>query len=603
MVLVKTEPTSLGHGRDEKSRKQENGKAGPDASWTSVTTAPDAVLPPNTVTDMLSLAEAVVARDEYRAPPRPPERAGRCLRVGVLSDGTGLPAWMTRALETLSPDHAAIEHIYVLPPPRQASGGTPPWLFRKFHAWSRSGASDVFAAAGWQPAGVPKTELQGGQSGAALSPEDRGLIARHELDVLLWAAAPLAGDASNLARLGVWSMALGEPEYATYLPPWWREVYEERSVSRGFLLVHPERLDRGRVVDSFALTTTPSLRFTRNQAAPLKAVCATLNRGLAKAAVRQSPPAGGHEMQLCPAAARWPSSLETLSFVGSKLARNARLRAEARNKSMRWVVAIRPAAGLATVWRQRDRQPPFVELAAPPGHYYADPFVVEHAGKHWLFVEDWIDSHNRAVLTCLELRGDGSAGEPVVVLDKPYHLSYPHVFSHDGDFFMIPESFESSTVQLYRATRFPHEWTLEALLAEGEQYVDTTPFLLDGTWYFFTSTHAEPEEARIFTSDRLDGRWQPHPANPIATDVRSLRGAGAIVPWRGNLVRPAQDCSLGYGYGVTFNQIRRLSRTEYEEHQIGKLLPDWGPRLCGTHTYNSNSKFEVVDGRRLTPNS
>jgi hypothetical protein len=108
-----------------------------------------------------------------------------------------------------------------------------------------------------------------------------------------------------------------------------------------------------------------------------------------------------------------------------------------------------------------------------------------------------------------------------------------------------------------------------------------------------------PEEAYLFTADRIDGPWQYHPANPVCTDARNLRGAGGIFMQNNALIRPAQDCSIGYGYAVAFNEIRRLSPSEYEEREVGRLLPTWSPGLGGTHTFNFDSKYETVDGRKL----
>ena len=529
-----------------------------------------------------------------QAPP-----ATRPLRIGVLSYAGGLPAWMDSALATLiQTNEIAAEDVFLLPDRRKSPRSAPPFPFRRFQDSVQPGPGELLALSNSLLQSRRPIELQT-RSGEGLAPEDRALIAERRLDLLLCASAPsLSGDCAKLARLGVWSMVLGEPEFTGYSPPYWREVYEERNVSRGFLLVHSECFERGRILESFALATTPSLRFTINQPVISKAAAAALQRGLTRAAARETLPDSGEEIELGATPARWPSSLETLNFVCRKLARSVKLRVEGRNKSTRWLVGVRPVSGRANLWNLREGAP-FVEVEAPPGHYYADPFVVEHEARHWLFVEDWIDSRNRAVLTCLELRDDGSTGEPVVVLDKPYHLSYPHVFSQGGDFFMIPETFEDSTVQLYRATRFPHDWTLETVLLPNTQCVDTTAFPYDGKWYFFTSTQAEPEEALLYTADRLGGPLKAHPANPIGTDVRGLRSAGAVVPWRNTLIRPTQDCSLGYGYAVTFNEILRLSPAEYQERQTGKLLPDWAPGLTGTHTLNFNSKFEVVDGRRL----
>ncbi|MGA3213508.1 MAG: hypothetical protein ABSD20_19550 [Terriglobales bacterium] len=398
--------------------------------------------------------------------------------------------------------------------------------------------------------------------------------------------------------MGVWSFLLGEPEFAGYEPPYWREVYEGRSVSRLFLLAHNERFERGRVVESLATATIPSLHFTRNQAAPLGGAATVVNRNLLKAAERETASPGGDKIDLGTASPRWPSNVETLAFVFRKLGRSALLRAQGRGKTMRWFTGIRPGSG-AVDFQNPSRGKPFFEINAPPDHSYADPFIVERDSRHWLFVEDIVESTGRGCLACLEVNDKGAVGEPVVILDKPYHLSYPHVFSHNGEFFMIPESCENATVQLYRATRFPFEWELESLLMEDAELVDTTAFHYDGKWYFFTSTVGPPEEAYLFTADRIDGPWQYHPANPVCTDARNLRGAGGIFMQNNALIRPAQDCSIGYGYAVAFNEIRRLSPSEYEEREVGRLLPTWSPGLGGTHTFNFDSKYETVDGRKL----
>ena len=164
---------------------------------------------------------------------------------------------------------------------------------------------------------------------------------------------------------------------------------------------------------------------------------------------------------------------------------------------------------------------------------------------------------------------------------------------------MIPETCDGGVVELYRATRFPFEWQPEAVLLENVRLVDTTSLHHEGHWYFFTSTVEQPEEAYLFTSDTIDGAWRWHPANPISTDTRHLRGAGGIFNAGGSLIRPSQDCSRGYGYQVTFNEILRLSPTEYRERQVGRLGPTWTPGLTGAHTFNSDSRYQVVDGQKL----
>jgi hypothetical protein len=91
----------------------------------------------------------------------------------------------------------------------------------------------------------------------------------------------------------------------------------------------------------------------------------------------------------------------------------------------------------------------------------------------------------------------------------------------------------------------------------------------------------------------------PHPENPVVSDVRSARPAGRVFRHDGRLIRPAQDCSRGYGTAVVFNRIDVLTTDEYAESPVGRIEPNWAPGLVGTHTYNSSGGIEVVDGRRF----
>ena len=168
---------------------------------------------------------------------------------------------------------------------------------------------------------------------------------------------------------------------------------------------------------------------------------------------------------------------------------------------------------------------------------------------------------------------------------------------------MIPESGGNYTLELYRATSFPYAWQFEKMLLQDIALVDTTPFFQDGIWYFFTTTveviTCRWLETWLFWSDSLDGEWHYHPANPICSDVRRARSAGHLFHRNGKLIRPAQDCSVRYGYALVLNEVLKLSPTEYEERQQEVILPDWMPGIFATHTLNFTSNVEVIDATRI----
>jgi hypothetical protein len=83
--------------------------------------------------------------------------------------------------------------------------------------------------------------------------------------------------------------------------------------------------------------------------------------------------------------------------------------------------------------------------------------------------------------------------------------------------------------------------------------------------------------------------------NPIVSDVKRARGAGAIFRKNGKLFRPSQDCSKGYGYGFDLNEIIILSETEYSERTVKSVRPECMKNTVATHTYANQGDLTVID--------
>ena len=93
--------------------------------------------------------------------------------------------------------------------------------------------------------------------------------------------------------------------------------------------------------------------------------------------------------------------------------------------------------------------------------FYADPFLFVHNGQEWLFVEEYDYRTKKGIISCSPiLKGSKKIDVPTPVLARPYHLSYPFVFRHRGEIYLIPETGSNSSVELYQARSFPLDWTL-----------------------------------------------------------------------------------------------------------------------------------------------
>jgi len=236
-------------------------------------------------------------------------------------------------------------------------------------------------------------------------------------------------------------------------------------------------------------------------------------------------------------------------------------------------------------------------IDSPRGRFYADPFLIKWAKRNWLFFEDFDYAAQQGSISCAEVLGNDKLGNVMPALSRPYHLSYPCVFHDQSDLYMIPESASNGTVELFRCTQFPDNWELVKVLFRG-QAVDTTVWIENGIYWFFTTLQQRHGATQLwlFRSDSLVGEWHSHPANPLNTDVRRSRCAGALFRHEGKLTRTSQDCGFNYGHSFTFNEITALNDREFHESPRRRVGPGGIPRLIGTHTYGSLDGIEIIDG-------
>lgn len=248
----------------------------------------------------------------------------------------------------------------------------------------------------------------------------------------------------------------------------------------------------------------------------------------------------------------------------------------------------------------------FSKLIPSKEKFWADPQIIRVNGKYYIFIEEFLYSKNKGHISVMELDEFGNWGAPVKVLEKDYHLSYPFVFEWNGNFYMVPESHENKSIDLYECVEFPVIWKFKQCLMENVSAVDTTLIHYSDKWWLFTAM-AENEAAvpnfelfLFYADDLFSGKWQAHLQNPIISDIKSARPAGRVFKRNGKLFRPSQDCSKAYGYGFDLNEIMVLTETEYRERKISSVKPNWDKRILATHTFANCENLTVIDVFRQT---
>ena len=244
----------------------------------------------------------------------------------------------------------------------------------------------------------------------------------------------------------------------------------------------------------------------------------------------------------------------------------------------------------------------FKIIKPPSGSFFADPFVIKEKDKYFIFIEDYDKKLDKGNISFIEINKNGDYGKSIKIIDQKYHLSYPFIVNHKGSYYLIPESRANNTIEVYKCIDFPNKWKFLTNLMEDIEAVDTNIIYHENKWWLFTNivqnkgASSLDELFLFFSDDLISKKWIPHPQNPIVSDVRRSRSAGKIFNYKGMLLRPSQDSSKRYGYGMKINQIKILNESDYKEIEVDGIYPNWSKNIIATHTINSAGDLTVIDG-------
>jgi hypothetical protein len=557
------------------------------------------------------------------------------LRIGVLVDSLILPAWVRHILTGIAASNYA-ELAYVIErvvPEAQPAGGrlglltdparrrhlfydrylrwdsarhAPPPAQDPFH---RKDCSDLLGA-------LPRLRVKPlpGKLIHRFSDPDLAQLAQWAPDVLLrFGFNILRGPVLQSARYGVWSFHHGDNNVYRGGPAHFWELVERAPLTGVLLQVLTEELDGGLVLSKGLVRTEHGISLARNRFNPYWMGAQFVTRKLRELHERGWEYLRQHRVPNEPTASaqriyKRPGNSEMFAFLAPRLVASAARR-------------LRPAGPRMDFWRMAARRTPsdvpapldspfpageFRWLDAPAGHFYADPFLLadEKGGPPWLFFEDFDYATGRGTLAAARLTEQGGLSDYEPVLTRPYHLSFPHVFRHAGQLWMIPEASSSNTVELLTAPHPAGPWTHHANLLESVRAVDTVVWEEHGQWRMFTclyGPHRSGPELWLFTADALTGPWRPHPASPVSSSITDCRPGGAVVVAGGRRYRVSQDGSHSYGYRMGLHEIVALDGERYEERLAMHVSPDQIPGALGVHTYNRCPGWEVIDGKFPPP--
>ncbi len=254
----------------------------------------------------------------------------------------------------------------------------------------------------------------------------------------------------------------------------------------------------------------------------------------------------------------------------------------------------------------------FLLLKPSIKYWYADPIICEINGENWIFVECYDKWLKKGMIGVVGVNEVGKK-RPQIIINEPFHMSFPEVFAFRGEWYMIPETHVVSEFRIYKMKKNVFKWELFCAIRTEHCFSDTVVYVRDEKIYLITTEKANDNpyinKLSFFCleidCDKNEAKIRELPIQMQNEYGYDVRNGGSILQNEGSLFRVIQKSEYGeYGKAVLLKQITEMGEEGYLESAtkieagVGKIDIGLNPLfhvMEGIHTYGVCNDFEVLD--------
>lgn len=261
-------------------------------------------------------------------------------------------------------------------------------------------------------------------------------------------------------------------------------------------------------------------------------------------------------------------------------------------------------------------QLPLLHVPYNDNFWYADPIVTSYNNDTYLFAECFDMRTQKGTIGCAKFDNSGALSDFQIVIEEPYHLSFPMIFEWGDDLYMIPESSDNMSLNLYRCEGDILNWKKIKEFPTRKPLVDTVVIFSDDRRVELLSSAINPENP-------LQYQWQKYTLTKceetfsLCENVAFNEGkeytyynrmAGTLVNLDGMTILPTQEStSIDYGVNLYLNDFSAgdVEQLKGKKITVKDILVDGIPpeQMIGIHSYAATEQLEIVDVRyfRFSP--
>ena len=231
--------------------------------------------------------------------------------------------------------------------------------------------------------------------------------------------------------------------------------------------------------------------------------------------------------------------------------------------------------------------------------WFADPFILDVTETDiYVLVEEMPQNTNKGCISKLTIdKAKWTITNKEVILEEPWHLSFPFIIRENGKVFVAPESAYGKAWYLYElVTDQMGNDKLERVKKLCDDVVWDS--IITNYWdepIMFTAAH-DDFQLDIYKKDERKDLFTQYES--IQSDRQNMRMAGDLFVDANQIYCPSQNSKPGsYGEAV---EIKKVSHDADGWHfeTIRKICPPKGILNDGIHTLNSYKGLIVVDIHR-----
>ncbi|MCQ2342572.1 MAG: hypothetical protein MJZ75_03645 [Paludibacteraceae bacterium] len=247
------------------------------------------------------------------------------------------------------------------------------------------------------------------------------------------------------------------------------------------------------------------------------------------------------------------------------------------------------------------KQVHFIKLKNPfkNDSWFADPFILDVTDTYiYLLVEEMQSNTQKGVISKLTIdKSSWTITNKEVVLEEPWHLSFPFIIREGEKVFVAPESANGGAWYMYELTTDKQgKDKLERVCALCNDVVWDS--IITNYWeepYMFTAAQ-DDFHLDIYRKNIQHNLFVKHES--LCSVMQDMRMAGNLFTTGNHIYCPSQISKPGsYGEAVEIKEVSH-SESGWNLRAIRKIVPPSGILNDGLHTFNEYKGLIVVDIHR-----